>query len=198
MKDIVQTAQAFREARQNYELSFAEHFAGRQSSLSQDRFWQLQVVFTKQVCQFRFGYERTNGVEQAASEFFRISTQSLHNSKVEYTYEEAVSFVASWKRVVRDLYVPLYEVVTDRSDDAYSDLLDALPLVGRDVVDQLLSRRFHTNTEFEEAVTKSCQQQGYERLADLILHGENYVAMSLYETARHSFLYQLDDASLLA
>ena len=40
-------------------------FAGETTTLPEDRFWTLQASFVHEVTTFRFGYGRSNGVEQA-------------------------------------------------------------------------------------------------------------------------------------
>ena len=89
------------------------------------------------------------------------------------------------------LYQPLFDVVKDRGDDAYGDLLDALPLAGRDLVQKSLDREFGNCRQFEQTVGGVCQD--CPQLAELILHGENYVAMSLLDAARDYFAIDSDN-----
>lgn len=109
--------------------------------MSYDRFWQLQLIFRQEVIRFRLQYGRSNGIEQAAREFFR-KPLAADFSGIEYTMEDAICFAKTWRVVSRQLYQPLFDVIEDRGDDAYGDLLDALPLTGQEVVEKSLRREF--------------------------------------------------------
>jgi len=185
MHDLKQKAIAHREAQENYNTAFRDYFANQVTELPEDRFWELQEVFQRDVCTFRFGYKRTNGVEQAASEFFRKPLADDFGKSPRYSLEEAIRFAKSWQGWQRRLYQPLFDVVEDRGDDAYGDLLDALPLAGRDLVSNTLACEFGNQRQFDAGVLEGCG--GNEQLAKLILHGENYVAMSLADAAQEHY-----------
>jgi len=147
-------------------------------------------VFVREVICFRFGYNRTYGVEHAARELFRKPlANDFHRHDVQpalrYTLTEATQFAKSWQQLSRRLYQPLFDVVTDRSDDAYSDLLDALPLAGRTVIEASLAREYNQSQRFEQAVRAACTS--CPPLAGLILHGEHYIGMLLGDAARDYF-----------
>ncbi len=197
MSDALQTAISFHEALQAYHQAFSEHFDNQVTTLPTDRFWQLQTVFNRQVIRFRFGYGRTNGVEQAAREFFRQPYAGDFRATgpgTKYSFDEAMSFAKSWRDIAGQLYEPLFDVVTGRGDDGYSDLLDSLPLAGREVVNKATNREFDNNQQFEEAVVLACSKQGYEQLTRLILRGENYIGMSLFDSAKDYLVYQAVDS----
>jgi hypothetical protein len=188
--NVNEAASQFRVAQENYDKSFRAYFANEVTSLPDDRFWQLQSVFVGEVASFRFGYGRTNGVEQAARELFRKPLASDFNGRgnrdvPRYSMHEAIQFAKSWRELTRRLYQPLFDVIEDRSDDAYGDLLDALPLAGRDVVQKLLGREFANQDQFEQTVRDACKE--CPQMAELTLRGENYVGMSLMDAAREYF-----------
>ncbi|MDP6717947.1 MAG: hypothetical protein QGF59_04820, partial [Pirellulaceae bacterium] len=126
-----------------------------------------------------------NGVEQAAGEFFRKPLANDFGKAPTYSLEEAISFAKSWQGWRGRLYEPLFDVVEDRGDDAYGDLLDALPLAGRDLVGKAQAGEFGNQQQFDAAVLEG--YGGNDQLAKLILHGENYVAMSLCDGAQEYF-----------
>ena len=152
MDYLKQKAIAYRNAEANYNTAFREHFDNHVNELPEDRFWELQAVFRGEVCTFRFAYGRTNGVEQAAREFFRKPLANDFGNRPSYSLEEAISFAKSWQEWRRKLYRPLFDVVEGRGDDAYGDLLDALPLVGRDVIEEVLGGEFGNQRQFDAAV----------------------------------------------
>ncbi len=190
MKSIYQVATRYRRARQVYENAFRSFFQEHVTPLPVARFWQLQPVFADEIRCFRFGYGRTNGVEQAAGEFFRKAlTQDFQGfSERElsaYSITEALQFAKSWRTLVRQLDDALCQVVEDRSDDAYGDLLDSLPLAGIGVCRRALEHQFRDNLDLEDGVRASCQ--AVCGLAPFILHGENYAATALSDAARDYF-----------
>ena len=198
MNNVTQAARAFCRARRTYHTQFRDYFQCQVQTLNTDRFWQLQSVFAYEVYNSRFGYDRTNGVEQAAGEFFRkpsaghFAAYGRRDVPV-YTLDEAVRFARTWRHITNQLYQPLFDVVSDRGDDAYGDLLDSLPLAGRDIVGRALraggrnSTGLSGNAQLEQAVTQACIEQDRCEFAELILHGENYISMHLAEAAQKYF-----------
>ena len=189
-------ATAYRAAEQNYHAAFRDYFDGEITPLPEDRFWQLQRVFVREVVTYRFGYGRSNGVEQAARELFRKPLADDFHGRGDddaprYSLREAIQFARSWRELSRRLYRPLFDVVEGRGDDAYGDLLDALPLAGREVVHKSLDHAYGNHRQFEQDVRDACGDQ--PRLAELILHGENYVAMALMEAAQEYFAIWCED-----
>lgn len=176
---------AYRASLANYAKAFRRHFHDSVTVLTDDRFWALQPVFRSEVCKFRFNYGRSNGVEQAARELFRKPLAGDFDDSPTYTLDEAVQFAKTWPSIQNRLYRPLFDVVQDRGDDAYGDLLDSLPLAGREVVEKAIAGDFANERQFESAVLEGCA--GDETLAKFILHGENYAAMALADAARDAF-----------
>ena len=124
-----EAARAFRAAERDYHAAFQDYFANHTAALPDERFWRIQSVFTREVVRFRFGYGRTNGVEQAARELFRKPLAGDfdgrgHEVVMRYSLHEAIQFAKTWRQYKGRLYQPLFEVVKDRGDDAYGDLLD--------------------------------------------------------------------------
>ncbi len=178
-------AQTLRAAKQDYLNAFRQYFAREVQILPDERFWQLHAVFRKEVLTFCFAYRRTNGVEQAARELFRKPLAEDFAGGARYSLLEAVQFAKTWRQLSRRLAQPLYDVVQDRSDDGYDDLLDALPLAGQTVFQSALRQEFRSHDQFEQAVRQACC---HSDLAELILRGENYVSMSLEDAAQEYVL----------
>ena len=187
--NVRQAAVAFISAQQFYHEAFRQHFDDNVAELTTDRFWMLAPVFTGCVFTFRFGYGRTNGAENAADEFFRKARVRdfrclASEIEVRYSLDEAISFAKTWSKLKNRLYRPLFDVVTERSDDGYGDLLDSLPLAGRDVVDMAINRQYTSEPHFIQCVRDACSKREQDDLANFILQGENYIAMHLYDAAR--------------
>ena len=192
MTYLTETARQLSEAKQAYEAAFRDHFVHEVTLLVADRFWELQSVLAREVRQFYFVYGRTNGIEMAAEELCRKPLANDYHCLGDgvvpsYSLEEAVRFAKHWEDLKRRLYQPLFDVVEDRSDDGYSDLLDALPLAGRDIAEKALAREFANHGQFERAVKKACPD---DWLSGLILNGENYIGMRLYDAAKDAVATQ--------
>jgi hypothetical protein len=187
--NVQQAAVAFMAAQQVYHETFREHFGNDVAELTVDRFWELAPVFTGCVYKYRFGYGRSNGAVDAADEFFRKARVSdfrcfAGQPVVRYSLEEAACFAKTWGAVKSKLYQPLFNVVAGHSDDAYSDLLDSLPLAGREVVDMAIGGRYTSDRHFTQSVRDACGKHEQDKLAGFILQGENYIAMHLYDAAQ--------------
>lgn len=189
--NLAEVAKHFRAAEREYHTAFQTYFDEEVQTLPGRRFWQLWAVFRAEAVHFRFQRNITNGIESAANELFRKALAGDFQllcgrvTVASFTMAEAVQFAKSWRQLSRDLYEPLFDVVTGRGDDAYGDLLDALPLASRKVVMRALEHGYLNDRDLEEAVRSSCRV--HPPMADLILHGENYVAASLFEAARQYF-----------
>ncbi len=107
---------------------------------------------------------------------------------------EAMQFANMWDSMSDKLYKPLFDIINDRGDDAYGDLLDALPLAGREVVERALKKEFANENELGAAIRTSVEsfEDGKARI---ILRGENYFAMSLRDEARRRFVYEAQQYS---
>ena len=191
MNDLNQAAQQFRAAQACYQAAFRAYF-DELAPLSDEQFWQLQPIFTEEVCRFRFRYGRTQGVELAAKELFRKPLASMcgdsEGNRCDYSLPDATRFAKAWEGFRQRLYRPLFDVVEDRSDDGYGDLLDALPLAGAGVVTAALQGELASHQELEQAVHDASQK--CPKLGNLILEGENYVGMHLYDAALRAFALQ--------
>lgn len=187
MPQLIETAWRLGEAKQAYEAAFRAYFVDEVTLLSDDRFWEMQKVLAWEVVRFQPGHGRTSGIEMATAEVFRKPLAEDYRclggdgEVPPYSLDEAVQFAKGCDGLKQRLYQPLFEVVEDRSDDGYSDLLDALPLAGRELIEQALAREFANHRQFERAIKQACPD---DWLSELILRGENYIGMRLYDAAK--------------
>ena len=185
-------------------------------NLEMSRFWEILPHYRNEV----FSYvlvrkDRQGGVEKAAWEFFRkpYVTQLDGGRATEYTVQEALSFAVTYADVTDKLYKPLFNVVKDRGDDAYGDLLDSLPLVGQVQIEKCLGKSYGNykrflggiKTEISEVVVESFPTKGdpeiclrvdgyTEKMTKFILSGENYNKMFLNDAAKKCFKMLANDA----
>ena len=154
-------------------------FFEAQKPLSADRFWELLPLFRSEIVhQYQFN------VKNAAYEFFRKPACDA----VSYTLDEALRFAVTYRQMSEALYTPLFDVITDRGDDSYGDLLDAMPLAGRVIYEKCLSKYYGNNVAIETAIGDEVP-----KLARFIMRGENYIRSTLIDAASERYSYVLRD-----
>lgn len=188
---------AHSESRQTYRLAFRKWFHSL-DLLDDKRFWSLLNHYRLEVILGIVRGVRVKDIADAAHEFFRKSV--THDG--DWSYEEAAAFAVTYRAKMVATNDPLYDTITDRGDDAYSDLLDSLPLVGPEIYQRSLEGDFSRNATFEKAVRESLSRTVADTLIDaeegdlkhhiaavqqFVLHGENYNATSLEEKAEQFF-----------
>jgi rubrerythrin len=121
-------------------------------------------------------------------------------------------FAKTYERKAASLYKPLFEVAEGRGDDSYGDLLDNLPLIGREAYEKALNGYFGNEEAlkdaaregFKDAVTASLRcswskteptkeeiTKRVERLVSHIFSGENYNRTALNEKGREVFKQEM-------
>jgi hypothetical protein len=169
------------EAKANYHKLFQEFFKELEP-LEDGQFWSLlKNTFVPEV--LRAFVNKTPGY---------ISTTAAHNLfcqpiKSSISFDTGLHFAATWRLKTKELYTPLFDIVENRGDDAYGDLLDSLPLLGHKFYERCLAGDFKNNKDFENEVKLTCKTEGF---AKFILHGENYFAMHLWDKAEEFFVYK--------
>lgn len=145
------------------------------------RFWDLLQHFRNDVYQYRLGYKRSNGVEQAAAEFCRKAL----TKQGEWTVPECLLFAKTYTNIVSRLsrkYATLFEF----QGDSFGDFMDALPLVGPYPLGVAWSPA--TAQDLVHLVSAAVSDQAQFRL---ITRGENYLRMSLRDATRHYWLVEM-------
>lgn len=178
--NITTAAKNFVQAKNAYEKAFNEYFENLQP-LPIPRFWTLLEGFQKLV----FGPMFKNPIDEL---FRRPQAEGFTTGGIKtfpYSFKEATQFANNWRKLKDELYQPLFNVIQDRSDDSYGDLLDALPLAGQTVVDNCLKKQYNYE-DFCDAV-----KIVHPKAEKIILHGENYFGMLLKEEARRRYVYEI-------
>jgi len=174
--DIMGQAHAFLEARQRWEAEFRDWLFGV-PPLAPEHFWPMVDEFREVVIQ-TMTYSKESVAEKAADEFMRKPARGRERSA-------AIHFALSWSHYKNKAYVAGDKLGFSfgRGDDSYGDLMDAVPLLGQEFSRKLETGWFGNLREFNEKVDATCDVAG-RVLKDVVLHGENYFAMSLEEAAR--------------
>jgi hypothetical protein len=148
-----------------------------------DRFWQIVDSLKDRLVNCDFN------AKAAIREMFRLSQVSGPGRK-EFSFSELVQFAKTWDELSGNLYEPLFEVITGKSDDGYGDLLDSLPLAGKVIYEQCLKGQIKNN---QDLLDKIHSQENSHHLPDFIFNGENYFAMNLMDTAKKRVHLELDE-----
>ena len=147
------------------------------------RFWQIVDSLKNRLINCDFN------AEAAIQEMFRLS-QVPSSTRKEFSFSELVQFAKTWDELSGNLYEPLFEVITGKSDDGYGDLLDSLPLAGKVIYEQCLKGQIKNN---QDLLDKIHSQENSHHLPDFIFNGENYFAMNLMDTAKKRVHLELDE-----
>lgn len=174
-------------ARHAFTAAFREYVAAA-PSIGAARFWDIIDEYRDQVAQRLQGQRHpTNAVWGAAREVARLA----------YTaggvFATAANPLATLAAFVREYAARVGllggcfdwhgdALALDRSDDAYSDLLDALPLAGRTVFRRIELKKVKTAAELSRAVRGAVPEP---RLVHLILHGEHSHDRCIERSLRH-------------
>ncbi len=154
-----------------------------------DRFWNIVETLRSSI----LDVDRFDAYKYACNELFRLCVRGdLVVGGTLVTFDELVSFMENWQAVTAALHETLFDIVTDKGDDGYSDLCDALPLIGRQGVAVLLALDSTANDMIVIGVIRgqSPGLSGKSTWLNLIWDTEGYWSMNLENQARDRYPYQ--------
>jgi len=167
-----------------------------------DRFWACMAYLQQEVVGFILRLKRPT--THATDEFGRKCWCEQFPGKFHITPIEYVSFAKTYRALKDQLYQPLFEVVEGYGDDSYGDLLDTLPLLGRDFIKLILHGGFggegkRDHSSFCQSVASYVKSDwaigsDWNKPFEWFMHGENYMSMSLQESASKYLFYYMKDA----
>jgi hypothetical protein len=203
-------ALAFRRAQSKYDKAFRS-FLMTTPRLSPEHFWPMLDAFRLTVLRTMMLREKV--AEAAADEFMRDAKVNKGPGGL----AAAVHFAISYRDFVRKAYSggDKCNFSFERGDDGYSDLMDAVVLLGREFNERLYARRFYDLSDFKQAVDEHCHASVTAedfpfqyaddpvgnrtslagRLRKFVLHGENYFSMSLEGAAQKWVALAASDAA---
>jgi hypothetical protein len=202
-------ALAYQQAATSYNKEF-RLFLHSVPPMAPDFFWPMVDKFRADVLSAMI-YRRERFAEHAADEFLRRAQFGTDS------FAEAVHFALSWRDYKDRAYEcgDRFRFSWNRGDDGYGDLMDAVVLLGRDFNERLAAGTFRSLDWFELEAEKSCIAAAAgtaglshfdcdggvvsthsdrlalaRRLREVVLHGENYFAMSLEDEAQKRIAYE--------
>lgn len=156
-------------------------------NLTLPEFWPLLSLFRDEVDTYYFGYKRSNGVKQAAGEFFRKTlTQESQQTNPKYDFDTACAFSITYSEVSEALSKKLARLF-DMHGDSFGDLMDGLPMAGQAFYEKVIAGELRKENQLNIAVRTAFQNsdpKSAQRWTKLILEGENYFEMSLSDCAK--------------
>lgn len=180
--DILQQADETRQAEERYSNAFYS-WANGVATLKPGLFWR-EIRRLRSIWEERRRHGRAP--DDAADEYLRQA-----QCESEERFAEAVHFAVSYRRCSAALSKACGKVLEgwERGDDSFGDLMDSLPLAGRDVFKRIKKGEFFVEDENEDEVVnledlEAAVHSAAPKVADLILNGENYWASNLEEKAR--------------
>jgi hypothetical protein len=175
--EIMKQAKAFSDARSEFDENFMDFRRGV-PPMQPEHFWPVVVQF-REVLLDTMTHRKEGYVEAAANEFMRLA--AVKDGDI----ASAVHFALSWSHYKHKAYAACEKAPFsfDRGDDSFSDLMDALPLMGQMLNRKVCLGRIESLAEFNEIVAATCDGAG-RVLEEVVLRGENYFAMSLEDAAQ--------------
>lgn len=180
-KQAVETAIAKWKAIENYDNAFIA-YCQTLTSLSEDRFWQLVYVLKKLIIERKS--DKLSDIRMAIDEFARKAyANDFGDLPFVYTFEEVLRFYVTWERYYLD--DELSEFVDDRGDDSTYDLLDSLPLAGKEIYNKFKNEEYKSMKDFKKDLKKLGKF-----LFEFINDGENYFGMTMKDCFTDFFMYE--------
>jgi hypothetical protein len=194
MKTLVQIAKELQEAQAACEEAFRKVYNDA-PLMEPDHFWELMDLVRKEIRGYRFGLGRTNGVKQGAEEVGRKIWTDQVPKGLTCTAEEYVSFAKTYSELARKFYDPLFHVAEGYGDDSYGDLLDTLPLLGRDFSKRILDGEWKKgdHKKFMAAIAEVVENQWVWKddtqnrgpaMVRFFQHSEEYVRGAVQDAAK--------------
>ncbi|RDJ34906.1 MAG: hypothetical protein DWQ19_08710 [Crenarchaeota archaeon] len=182
---LEEAALAYAEAYHNWEQKFKNYFQNKVEPCSNEVFWKLTGMLQDSIVTTVFDWQKTT--EDAIANFF-----------IDAKDEDLVAYAKAYKEKASALYKPLFDKVTDYSDDRYGDLIDSLPLAGFTVYELAIHEEISGNNTLYETLTfaaKNSKGKALRHYIDnftrYILKGENYIGMTLYNKASSWYRHRL-------
>lgn len=177
MDELLKQARATHEVEQAYDKAFREN-KWALKPLDAEAFWLIIASFQGNV---ESGLRMDRRVE---SEAHNLMCTYVHGSYGNSTvpdwpeeklarWENMVRFLVKYEEVKATLSKKMYDMKgLERGDDGYSDLIDSMPLAGREIVSGIMVDDIANYKQLEKALVD-------HPLKDFILNGENYVEGAL-------------------
>lgn len=178
MSNVIELAKAKAQADKEYGEAFRAHLRVFKP-LDDEEFWPILELFQGNVVsRLKYG----NGVKEGAHNLLCELVYHRTGEDRMDAWENMARFLARYEQNTRRLSAKMNDMPNlDRGDDSYGDLLDSLPLAGKEIFDAIMGDDIANNKQLEKAFID-------HPLGKVILHGENYVCMTFEKVLLKSFV----------
>jgi len=152
-----------------------------------DKFFRLVSVF-QDVFKYRTNKSKSKDI---CHEFVRrLLTGEANSLRAQsegdnLVFLDAIRFVKTIQESGIFMSPILFDVVDDKGDDGYGDLLDSICLAGREVYQKIMCGAYQVG-DYDKLKSDVRSAVGVE-LAQFILNGENYIAMFTTDKVKEFF-----------
>jgi len=199
---VISLARAKAAADKEYEKAFRAHLRSFKP-LDIDVFWQVLDRFQTEIIN---GEKAGRDIESAVHNLTcSLVYRSSHGKAITGWPEDQMT---AWESLAR--FLNRYEEVSlalsrkmsempnlDRSDDGYGDLMDSLPLAGKEIFTAIMEDDIANNKQLEAAFSAIPREPGLEYTAhplkEFVLEGENYVTSTFEKALLKSFVHVTRD-----
>lgn len=178
-----QSAETYRDSKKDFADRWL-HARPLFPTIHPDKFWAMQQLFTPVVSMY---VRNHRSVEATCEEFFRLRAIG----EITPTFDDMLGFVNYWEDLSDALYKSCGDIITDRGDDGYGDLMDNLPLLSRASVRSILEGKFKEANDIRYATLEDYDQ--CPKMLSFIWGGENYFAMHLNSAAKKWYELSIDE-----
>jgi hypothetical protein len=167
-EDIIHNCEEYLKYKRHLEVA-VEELVELSSSLKEEDFWKLTS---------ELGSLIERGYKTPTREFVR----RLRTNYNKLPFETIFSYIKTYRDVRNKISKALNEISTGRGEDSHSDLVEALPLLGKSAFNELIA--LNDADEPDEAFQLFETKWGSnapQEIAKAVFHGENYIVMGMTE-----------------
>lgn len=187
----------FYKAQEAYDDAF-NRFESESGLMEDAKFWKVVDYFRNNGIDLRFDWELMKHSTEEFARKVRCGYKEVSMIKV----EDLILFFKTYCEKVGNLYKPLFGIVKNRGDDAYGDLLDTFPLLGEDMYNKAINKKFRDNDHMEAEICNKVNNllpnaaSGYPTASDgkklvyIFTEGENYFQTSLGNSIKEALMYE--------
>jgi hypothetical protein len=129
--------------------------------------------------------DKENRIHEFIRKMYCGETDDQIPEKEWLNFVDALRFLKTLKSFKKLAYKNLFDVITDRGNDSYGDLVDSIILAGKGVYDKICSKAYCTGEM--KRLCEDVKAAVSEKLAKNILEGENYIEMLTTEKIQEFF-----------
>ena len=192
MSNLIQTAKARNEANKAYKTAVSAEMRSLKP-MDPEEFWETLACLASNLKAGKTSVDSAmhNFMCNAVYQSYGTCPPCFDELSKHFAWELACRFLRKYEEVKATLSKKMHDMKgLDRGDDGYGDLMDSLPLAGRDIVDAIMSDDIANYKQLEKALGEVHEKHSLKKF---ILDGENYITMKLEEALVKAYLSVVRD-----